>query len=355
MKYHFVLCSMCVLCLSLMLSACGGGAPMAKTVAVAYVAHSQSHSMSIINIPADQTVSTIEIGDSSVTTGTATQSSPQNVAVSPDGSRAYVTDGISSVWVVDTQSRAVVATIPAGTSPQGVVISPDAKNVYVTTITCGTSPCASSVEVIDTATNAVTTTIPIGNAPIVSLLGIAISPDGARVYVASGNSNGVWAIDTSTKSIVATIHTTNSNSADLAISPDGSRVYTIGPIIGPFVDTYFVDVINTQTNAQTGSILLGNQDVAVRMAISPDGGNAYVTTEGGRVWIVDTTRNALMSTITVSPGSGLHGLAVTPDGTRVYVTCGNTNSIYVLSTTTNEVLAAIPSDYPIGVAISGAN
>jgi YVTN family beta-propeller protein len=355
MKHHLVSCSTCVLCLSFMLSACSGGTPTAKTVAVAYVAHPSTHSMSVINIPADQTVSTIEIGDSSVTTGTAKQSSPQNVAVSPDGSRAYVTDGISSVWVVDTQSRAVVATIPAGTSPQGVVITPDAKNVYVTTITCGTPPCAASVEVIDTATNAVTTTIPIGNAPIVSLLGIAISPDGARVYVASGNGNGVWAIDTSTKSIVADIHTTNSNSADLAISPDGSRVYTIGPIIGPFVDTYFVDVINTQTNAQTGSILLGNQDVAVRMAISPDGGNAYVTTEGGRVWIVDTTRNALMSTITVAAGNLLYDVAFTPDGTRVYMASENNNIVYVMSTSTDDVLAAIPSNDPGGLAISGAN
>jgi YVTN family beta-propeller protein len=355
MKHHLVSCSTCVLCLSFMLSACSGGTPTAKTVAVAYVAHSQSHSMSIINIPADETISTIEIGDSSVTTGTAKQSSPQNVAVSPDGSRAYVTDGITSVWVVDTQSRAVVATIPTGTSPDGVVISPNGKNVYVTTVTCSTPPCASSVEVIDTATNAVTSTIPIGITTSVLLQGIAISSDGTRVYVASGIGNGVWAIDTSTNTVVATIHTTNVASADLSVSPDGSHVYTVGWTLPPFVDSYFVDVIDTKTNAQTATILLGNQDEPVRMAISPDGGHAYVSAEGGHVWVVDTTQNALMSTITVSPGNGLHGLAVTPDGSRVYVTCGNTNTVYVLSTATNEVLAAIPSNYPIGVAISGAN
>jgi YVTN family beta-propeller protein len=88
--------------------------------------------MSVINIPADETVSTSEIGDSSVATATLKASYPQNVAVSSDGGRAYVTDGNTSVWVVDTQSRAVVATIPARSAPEDVVISPDGKNVYVT-------------------------------------------------------------------------------------------------------------------------------------------------------------------------------------------------------------------------------
>jgi len=355
MKSHSLSCSMCVLCLSFMLSGCSSGVPTPKTIAVAYVAHPSSHSMSLINIPADETVSTIEIGDSSVTTATAKQSSPQNVAVSPDGSRAYVTDGVSSVWVVDTQTRAVVATIPAGTDPAGVVISPDGKNVYLTTLSCDTPPCISAVAVIDTATNAVTSTIPIGSITNALLLGIAISSDGTRVYVASGNGNGVWAIDTSTNSIVATIHVTNAGSADLSISPDGSRVYTVGWTVGPFLDTYFVDVIDTKTNAQTATILLGNQDAAVRMAISADGADAYVTSGLGHVWIVDTTQNALMGTVTVAAGNMLNALALTPDGTRVYVTSGNSNTVYVLDTTTNKVLAAIPSNDPGGLAISSAN
>jgi YVTN family beta-propeller protein len=354
MKCYLVIRLMCVVCLSVTFSACSS-TPMPKTLAVAYVAHAQSHSMSVINIPADETVSTSEIGDSSVGTATLKASYPQNVAVSPDGSRAFVTDGNTSVWVVATQSRAVVATIPARSALEDVVISPDGKNVYVTAASCAVQPCASSVVVIDTATNAVTAMIAIGNTLTVALSGIAISSDGARVYVAESTGNHIWAIDTSTKSIVATIPTTNAGSADLSISPDGSHVYTIGWTPGPFVDTYYDDVIDTQTNAQTATILLGNQDVPVRMAISPDGGHGYVSAEEGHVWVVDTTQHALLSTVTVSARNGLRGLAFTPDGTRVYVTCGNTNTVYVLSTATNQVLAAIPSNYPIAVAISAAN
>lgn len=355
MKYHFVSCSICVLCLCFMLSACSSGTPAPKTIAVAYVAHSQSHSISVINIPADVTVSTIEIGDSSSGSAGVTPSNPQNVAVSPDGSRAYVTDGETSVWVVDTQSRAVVATIPAGTSPVGVVISPNGKNLYVTTNSCVVTTCTSSVAVIDTATSTVTSTIPIGLTTKVPLSGIAISPDSTRVYVSSSIGNSVWAIDTSGNSIVATIPTTNAGNVDLAISPDGTRVYAAGAISGPFVVTNYVDVIDTRTNAQTSTILLGNQDVPFRMAITPDGGLAYVTGEAGHVWVVDITQNVLMSMFAVSPGNPLNAVAFTPDSTRAYITCGNLNSIYVLDTGAVNVIATIPSNYPFGLTISAAN
>jgi len=73
--------------LTLMLLACGGGRSPAPT-AIAYVAHSQNHSVTVVNIPADKTVARIEIGDSSVTSLTQTASYPQRVAFTPDGSRA---------------------------------------------------------------------------------------------------------------------------------------------------------------------------------------------------------------------------------------------------------------------------
>jgi YVTN family beta-propeller protein len=257
--------------------------------------------------------------------------------------------------MVDTQSRAVVATKPAGTSPESVVISPDGKNVYITAAGCAVQPCASFVEVIDTTTNAITATIPLGNSTSVQLSGIAIRPDGSRVYVACGSSNQVWAIDSSTNSIVATIHTTNSDSADLSISPDGSHIYTVGWTLGPFVASILADVIDTRTNAQTATVLLGNQDEPVRMAITPDGGRAYVTGDAGHVWVVDTTLNARMSTITVSSGNALNGVAFTPGGTRAYVTSGKINTIFVMDTAAGDVIGSVASNDPAGLAISDAN
>ena len=71
-------------------------------------------------------------------------------------------------------------------------------------------PCRAhaTVSVIATATNTVSATIPLGGAAI----GIAVTPDGSKVYVANEGSNNnnvsndVSVIDTATNTVVATIN-----------------------------------------------------------------------------------------------------------------------------------------------------
>lgn len=169
---------------------------------------------------------------------TLTPSYPTGVAVTPDGSLAYVTDAVTSVWVVDTGSNSAIAKIAAGSDPEAIAITPDGKSAYVTSITCGQLLCSgvnnppqlASVEVIDTASNSLTATITIGNVPTAQtpgalLSGIAISPDGTRAYVSNGAGNQIWAIDTASNQVVATIPTPVLGFVGVSISPDGSRLY----------------------------------------------------------------------------------------------------------------------------------
>jgi len=55
--------------------------------------------------------------------------------------------------------------------------------------------------VIDTQTNTIVAKIPVGKRP----WNMAITPDGAKLYVACGRSNAVAVIDTATNSKVADI------------------------------------------------------------------------------------------------------------------------------------------------------
>jgi YVTN family beta-propeller protein len=82
--------------------------------------------------------------------------------------RAYVTT--NAVSVIDTATNTVVATIPVGVSPIGVAITPDGTRAYVTNE--GSNTVSGTVSVIDTATNTVVATIPVGPGPF----GIAITP-----------------------------------------------------------------------------------------------------------------------------------------------------------------------------------
>jgi YVTN family beta-propeller protein len=97
------------------------------------------------------------------------------IAVSPDGSKVYVTNEQSnSVAVIDTRTHAVTATIPVGFGSIAVAVTPDGSKVYVTNAN-------GSVLVVDPATNAVTATIAVGGLP----WGVALTPDGSKIYVAN--------------------------------------------------------------------------------------------------------------------------------------------------------------------------
>ncbi|PYX60268.1 MAG: hypothetical protein DMG76_03360, partial [Acidobacteria bacterium] len=97
-----------------------------------------------------------------------TNQNPFGVAITPDGTRAYVTINFPNnvVAVIDTATNTVLATIPVGVGPIGVAITPDGARAYVT------NDDSNTVSVIDTATNTLVATVPVGVRPVA----VAITP-----------------------------------------------------------------------------------------------------------------------------------------------------------------------------------
>ena len=82
-----------------------------------------------------------------------------------------------------------------GSNPHGLAVTPDGKRVYVAILD------DNNVSVIDTASNTVVATVPVGT----NLQGVAVTPDGKHVYVTNANSLGtVSVIDTATNTVEAT-------------------------------------------------------------------------------------------------------------------------------------------------------
>ena len=85
----------------------------------------------------------------------------------------------TSVSVIHTATNAVVATVLVGTKPVGVAITPDGTKVYVANLGSNT------VSVIARPGNLVATTVMVGSGPDA----IAVTPDGLHAYVATRKIN----------------------------------------------------------------------------------------------------------------------------------------------------------------------
>src|SRR5215831_14142690 len=143
-----------------------------------YVPNQLSDSVTVIDTPTNTTVPpAIAVGVS-----------PQTAAVRGDESLVYVTNQLNkTVSVINTATNTVVATIPGFAAPFGVALSPDGTRAYVTNL-------GNTVSVVNTATNTVVATIPGFAFP----LGVAVSPDGTRAYVTNNGGNFVSVINTAT-------------------------------------------------------------------------------------------------------------------------------------------------------------
>ncbi|VVQ27610.1 Virginiamycin B lyase [Pseudomonas fluorescens] len=258
---------------------------------------------------------------------------PYGIAVSPDGTRAYVCNLASNtVSVIDTATNRVLTTILVGNGPAGVAVSPDGARAYVCNLASNT------VSVFDTATNRVLTTILVGNGPA----GVAVSPDGTRAYVCNMNSLIVSVIDTATHQVLTNI-AVGDGLREVAFSPDGARAYVSNTI------RHTVAVIDTATHRVLTNIQVGKSPNGI--AVSPDGTRAYVSNHASdTVSVIDTATNRVLANI---PAGSPTGIAVSPDGTRAYVCNWNSHTVSVIDTVTNRVLTTIPvGSNPWGVAVS---
>ena len=94
------------------------------------------------------------------------------VAMAPNGDYVYVVGG-SSVFVISTATNSVTATVPVGGCPLQVAVTPNGEYAYVT------DDGNNTVSVISTARNNVTATIPVGS----DATGVAVTPNGAYVML----------------------------------------------------------------------------------------------------------------------------------------------------------------------------
>jgi DNA-binding beta-propeller fold protein YncE len=239
------------------------------------------------------------------TIGTGFHESTQAIAITPDGSRAYMTGEHiftipspfpscnnlpclygNAVEVVDTATNTLTAAfVTPGCGTSAIAITPDGTRAYVRDATTCQLGDPTQLDVVNLSTNTVVATIPLPGAGFGGPLGLAIAPDGNHAYVSASNQTDglVVVLDTNPVSptyntLVATIvlGLINFNQpAGIAVTPDGTLAYVAARNGGTFVipPSGFINVIATATNTVVATIALpgaaGSTPTAVAITPAP--------------------------------------------------------------------------------------
>ena len=270
------------------------------------------------------------------------------------GPYAYITNsGDKTVSVIDTQSNTVIATIPVGGIPGGVAVSPDGNKIYVTSYNITSSLANDNgkgiVSVIDGATNTVTATVSVGFYPT----GVTVSPDGNKIYVTNSKDNDVSVVNTQTNAVIATIPV-GLDPRGVAVNPDGNKIYVINNNYNGSDPGYHgngtVSVIDAATNKVIATLTVGSLPKGI--AVTRDGSKIFVTNfKDNSVSVIDAATNSEIAR--VPAGNGPYGVAVNPAGTKIYVANFNDRNVSVIDAATNKVIATIlVGAQPEGVSVT---
>jgi YVTN family beta-propeller protein len=325
-------------------------------VSVVYVVDRSARTVFVIATDKNQVVATIPVG-----------LIPMRIAVTPDGTRAYVNTVVDggfsncSVSVIDTVTNSVLTTIPLVDGNErcfgGLAISPDGTRVYVVNLLPDVFPPrdrrnVAMISTIDTVTNQVMFTVPVGTPAGAQGAGagtpyrMVLHPDGTRAYI-GGNFYTLVVFDTVRQLMIDTMGWRTGFIVDsMAITPDGTQIYVGG--IGAIV------VFNTTIN-QFKTLIPLPSTFTPSVAVSPDGKRVYVTSynPGSFVTVIDTTTNLALEHIPIERTvDRALGVVVSVDGTQVYVTDGGRHIIFVIDAATNEIVGDIIFDE--STSLSGA-
>lgn len=260
---------------------------------------------------------------------------PINVAISPDGSTAYIPNhgggGPYSVGVINLAAGTARPTaIDFGhRRPLDVAVAPNGARAYVT--------ADDDVLVIDTATSAV-----IGS-PILAALsgspgpwGIAVTADGRRAYTANHGNNTVGVIDLQAGQATGTVSFGGTGVIDVAVHASSTDVLAIAQNN----DTAWMVQTTAPTQGQMINASSHLMSAAQRVIFSPDGTRAYIASLGnGTVIVADVANRRTIAAWSTPDGTGPNGLALSPSGDRLYASLSDIgNAIAVFDTTSGERL-----------------
>lgn len=278
---------------------------------------------------------------------------PIELAVHPTLDVVYVVSAARSVRqieVLDRTTHASLQVLGREGGFRGLALRPDGARLYASRGEPG------GVDVYDIGGDGTLTAA----APIASnnwTSGIAQSADGSTLWVGSFDSKSVLEIDAATLTIVRTLPT-GVESYDVAWIPGRDELY-VSEFSGEKV--VVVDLVKGEVAA---TLTLPTSPAG--MAVRPDGARVFVAVSGAdRVAAIDTATRTVALEVPIAepeftdgqgvplPNSNVGALHYDADTGRLYAPRGADNAVSVFDGDTLELLGSIPTAlYPTDVAVA---
>ncbi|MBL7723638.1 MAG: gliding motility-associated C-terminal domain-containing protein [Chitinophagaceae bacterium] len=279
-----------------------------------------NNSSTIISCKAKKVIEQINVGNK-----------PEGITVNQALKKVYISNKESnSVSVINGCTNVVEHVINnAGIQPVGIAISPDGHRLYV----C--SYGSDFINVFSTDNYALLASITVGQGQISAPSGIIVSPDNKRIYVNLFDENKVAVINAVTNAVVA-YYSTGNRPVGIDISKDGTKIFIANQ------NSNSLQVLDAFSGATITSVRLGPDadplgvGGAAAIVLNHANSRAYVTIQdSSTVKVVDLLSYKIIGSIAV--GNRPFGIDITLNDSSLYVSCVNSNQVIHIKTATNEV------------------
>ncbi len=290
----------------------------------AYIPSYQDGTLTILDTATDarrESTSAISLGGSAY--------APLAVAVKSNGSRAYTTASSRAYFsVVDVPASRLLKNYSLSDPGQAIALNPTGTRLYINRSKSDGQDAR--LRVYDTTSLKLLKSVTLSSASYVPR-GLAVSPDGASIWV---NNGRVQKITASNNTLASSLSVTGVPGG-IVVSPDNATVYAVK---GNGSGADGIHVITASNNTLARSINFGFANGSpLGIVLSPDGATAWVALAARRSLMKVTLASGAVQEIALSGLGAPAGVDITPDGAKVYVGSSSGNALAAVTTATLAV------------------
>ena len=238
----------------------------------------------------DDTIEIIDTASAEIVGSLPSGPDPELFVLSPDGNTLYVANEDDNlVTVINLASKAVLAEVPVGVEPEGMGISPDGK------VLVNTSETTNMAHFISTESHAITDNVLVDSRPRFA----EFKPDNSEVWISAEIGGTVSVIDNASRTVKHKISFAIPGLRSEAIQPVGIRITADGKkayvALGP---ANRVAVVNAETYAVEKYVLVGQR--VWQLAFTPDQ-KTIISTNGvsNDITFIDVATDEPVQSVTV--------------------------------------------------------